>query len=99
MIERINAYKSSDGKCVGSIEDVQKYELELILAENGIAPSDTSKGITTVLIAHRDRVADVLTTGPKSRPAARAANGATRKRKPKSTPVVAAVGENGQVER
>ena len=87
MIEKIAAYKSSDGKFVGSIEDVQKYELEIILAENGIAPSDTSKGIVVVLLTHRARVADVLTTGPKSRPAARAANGGTRKRTPRAVAV------------
>lgn len=107
MIEKIAAYKSSDGKCVGSIEEVQRHELRILLTPGMI---DGEKGTDQdraaldtavhVIVENRDKVVDVLTTGPRSKPKARSVNGGTKKRTPKpAQAVVAPIGENGPVQR
>jgi hypothetical protein len=80
MIERINAYKSSDGTVVGSLEQVQRHELALLVSNAGTV----TEAIDSI-ITNRDKVVDILTTGPRSRPSARQINGGTKKRKPPVT--------------
>ena len=113
MIQKVTAYKSSDDKTFGTLEEVQRHELQQMFLAPNILPDAkqaatmnesqaaifVSKNIASIALENSEKLVDILTTTSKSRPAARAANGATRKRKPKSTPVVAAVGENGPVER
>lgn len=103
MIEKISAYKSSDGKFVGAIEEVHKYELKLLFeaAPMGVGvkgskeDADAVANAVACIVNNRDKVVDILTTGPKSKPSARSINGATRKKRtPRAVvPTVAAAPE------
>lgn len=85
MITKIQGYKSSDGKMHASIEDAQASELFEIVVEvhrdSGIPIVDTdAKLIVDGLMRHRDKIIDILTTTPSSKPKARAINGGRKKR-------------------
>lgn len=78
MITKINAYKTSDGAAHPTLEDAQKAELYSLLV--------TCNDITDLaahLLASKDRLLDILTTTPDSRPKARKVNGGTKNRTPK----------------
>ena len=96
MIEKIAAYKSSDGKVVGAIEEVQKHEIRLIAANDDGEVTPESNAAIDRIVAKRDLVVDILTTGPRSKSKARAINGGTKKRRVKDAGVVVApAGEFG----
>ena len=88
MISKIVAFKSSDGQTFDTLEKVQQHEIELIL--NTALPDNVKvSGNPTVhielaaktIIKHAEKVIDILTTKGGSRPAARKANGAVRKKR------------------
>lgn len=89
MIEKVTAYKSSDGKTFESLEAVQEHEVCLILSSARITPDPVEESVhgkivanvTKLLVGHKDRVIDILTTGPRSKPKARAINGGRKSRK------------------
>lgn len=102
MITPTKAYKASDGTLHATPEAAQEAELHAILAGaanqivttqdiNGPAASNIIMG---VVMKNRDAILDILTTGPRSRPARRKVNGAVApKRKAKA---VAATPEQAQ---
>jgi len=91
MITKTKAYTSSDGQVHATLEAAQRAELTAIFpacgaTDSGYWPTDA---IVNVICANADKIKDVLTTSNKSRPGARAINGATRKAKTKAKPPVA----------
>ena len=85
MIQPVKAYLASDGSLHASIEKVQETELRILLVEDAKMESQLAADAACVITAFRQQVVDILTTGPRSRPARRTINGATtKKRKAKS---------------
>lgn len=79
---KIEVYTTSDGTEHKSIEDAQKHDLLLLLdAGMGKDTAASAHSIAAWMITNREKVIDILTTGPKSKPTSRKINGATRKRK------------------
>lgn len=91
MILRVTAFKSSDGKTFESLEEVQKHEIEIILNSAPITNEaiDESRhaqivaNVCAAILNHKEKILDILTTGPRSKPKARSINGGTRKRTPR----------------
>lgn len=77
MIEKTIGYRTGE-KVFAFIEDAQREELRTLLKLDSSVNS-----IVDLMIDHSKEIVDILTTGPKSRPKARAVNGAKRIRKPK----------------
>lgn len=76
MITKTKAYTSSDGNVHATLEAAQRAELLGIFPETcSDGSSWTGTGIVNTLFEHADRIRDVLTTRPTSRPRARAVNG------------------------
>ena len=71
MIERTTAF-IVDGKAYTTLADAQSEALASIISlDKGNLPK--------TLVEHAEEVIDILTTGPRSKPKARAINGGTRK--------------------
>lgn len=88
MIEKTAAYKTSDGSTHLTLEQAQVHELDLLITEKC---SDRLEKLPSVLVQCSDRVIDILSTTPTSKPRARRINGGTKKRAPRtetSTPAV-----------
>lgn len=81
MITKTKSFTTSDGAVHATLEAAQLAELGHMFAEQG-------HPLLAKIVENRAAVVDVLSTGPRSRPAARAVNGATRKRttKPPAVP-------------
>lgn len=77
MIERIQAYRASDGTTHATLEEVQKHELSEVLCLTSGAPV---QDVAALIFEHRERVLDILTTSPTSKAKARKINGGTKKR-------------------
>src|SRR5262245_39439643 len=99
MIEKVISYRASDGAIFATLEQVKEHELCLLLAGKV-----TSEGIAVDCAAHKlvengSKVIDILSTGPKSIPKARAINGGTKKRKAKESaqPVLPTIEESNLV--
>lgn len=81
MITKVEAWKTSDGTLyeildAKSLDHAKAYEIAAIVSK--AAPKDLSE-IPDLIMAAKDQILDIWTTGPKSRPKARKANGAVRK--------------------
>jgi hypothetical protein len=76
MIEKTIGYKTGE-KVFAFIEDAQREEIARLLN------ADPEHQMIDAMITHSKEIVDILTTGPKSRPKARAVNGAKWIRKPK----------------
>jgi hypothetical protein len=85
VIEFVKAYKSSDGTICGSLEEVQRRELALILTRPGTMEGSPlavcMEELTSQIIDKAAQVIDVLTTKESSLPKARAVNGGKKPRK------------------
>lgn len=99
MIQPVKAYKASDGTLCESVEEVQRREVYLLVTDNLVTTGAGENGLTdqqindvVILITeHRDKLLDILTTGPRSRPARRTINGATTKKR-KAKPATPSAG-------
>lgn len=87
MIERVTAYKSSDGATFASLEEIQKHELMKLLGKLLPVPENQKEPLEIQLdqacmelIKQKQQVIDILTTGPRSKPKARSINGGTKRR-------------------
>jgi hypothetical protein len=90
MLTFVKAYQTSDGQTHASLEAAQQHEISEMLADGNPLPTPTHlPDIAKMIMDHRDKILDILTTKPSSRPAARKANGGTKKRKPAVTEPVA----------
>jgi len=79
------AYATSDGRTFTLLREAQKHELEQLCQEHGGESADT----LDVILAHAATVINILSTTASSRPKARKANGATRKRPTRVDPMAA----------
>lgn len=86
MIEKTTGYRIGD-KLFTTLDEAKSAGLiELCKASNGFANESACSDVADFILAHQGAILDILTTGPKSKPKARAINGSTRKpRKPKTT--------------
>lgn len=87
-MEYTKAIKTADGRAFFDLAEAQAHELFQLLAPHctatplGLADAQT-EAFCGLLIKEAEKVADILTTTPTSRPKARKINGATRKAKVK----------------
>lgn len=80
MIEHTKAYKVGENT-FSTLELAQRYELETMLK----GTTDLSlQSVCAWIVDNGDKVMDVLTTGPRSKPRARKINGGAKTRKPKT---------------
>lgn len=78
MITRTQAFVTSDNQTFAELDAAIGHELLIIF------PDDTT--VVETILKNRDRIVDLLTTTPTSKPRARKANGGTKKRKSATTP-------------
>ena len=104
MIEKVIAYKASNGQTFEKIEDVQRFEIEKMLIDDagpktmqgqGKPPPPPTKAMdiqvdvaAAVIVARKDRIIDILTTTARSKPKARAINGGRKSKRTLVTPMV-----------
>jgi len=77
MIEKTNAYRVGD-KTFGTLEEAQAHELVQVIAPI-VQETVMQRKAAEALIADKANVINILTMGPRAKPRARKANGATRK--------------------
>lgn len=82
MIEKTTGYKVGDAY-FATLSDAQIHELCEVFGPE--VPSDVEQ-IASRALACKDRIINILTTGPRSHPKARKANGATRKKRVAAVP-------------
>lgn len=96
MIDRVMAFKSSDGQLWAKLDEMQIHEMALLLSGLSAEPAtetggerglpgavdrfDKAKAQARDILRLKDRIIDVLTMSPKSKPKARAINGGTKTR-------------------
>lgn len=92
VIEFTKAFKASDGNAYFTIQEAQGAELEQLFRTlpAAIDAADLSAEVASFVVENSDKIVDILTTTESSRPKARKANGGTKKRQSKSTPVITA---------
>lgn len=82
-IKRTTAYEASDGTVHGSVEEAQQHEVAKLV--NSLEWEESAQtfypNIATLILRNRDTLLDILTTGPRSRPAARKKAGTTAPRR------------------
>jgi hypothetical protein len=82
MLQFTKAIRASDGAAFFDLDDAQCHELKLLFVpENGAAFS--FEAILEKIVAEKEKVIDILTTTPRSRPKARSLHGGKKNRKPK----------------
>lgn len=99
-IKRTTAFVASDGTLFSTIEEVRKRELQLLaLTHKEKTGCDVTDGGSHLLVSwiveNADAILDILTTGPRSRPAARKKAGTTAPKRAvgrRATKEVAAAG-------
>lgn len=79
MIERTSAFKVGE-KTFATLTEAQAHELGSLLFDEDCGNAD-SAAICNRILAHAEKVIDILSTKPTSKVRARKLNGATRKRK------------------
>ena len=78
MITKTQAYQVGD-KTFASLEEAQTHELSTsIEAGTENVSTDQCKAVALHLVANKEKIIDILTTGPRSKPKARKINGAKR---------------------
>jgi hypothetical protein len=96
MITFTKAYKTSDNETFDTIEGAQAHELENLFDEaaNGTLKPEELISLSTTVMNCKEKVIDILTMKPTSKPRARKANGGSKTRKaadpvPQPTPAQA----------
>lgn len=72
MITKTPAFQTSDNKTFPSLDEAQRHEIALTLHLDPGAPPE--KQLLDAIMSAREKIADILTTKPNSRPKARKAN-------------------------
>lgn len=85
MIQKTQAFKSSDGEIHASIGEAQFAELTNLLEPSIASAVNEQNGryVINAILENALKIIDILTTTPNSLPAARAVNGNKRPRKKK----------------
>jgi len=86
-IKKATAFTASDGSMHATVEEAQRREVNLLAAK---VPNDGKDGLNNddlveFVFTYREQLLDILTTGPRSRPAARKAKGTTLPRRAAAT--------------
>lgn len=90
MITKTAAFQTSDNKTHATLADAQKHEVLLLLSgSTGQATGFSVENCVDLIMAHKEKLVDILTTTASSKVRARKVNGGTKKRK--ATPDPAAV--------
>lgn len=80
MIIKTTSYQTSDGSIHPTIEAAQQHELaEFLKGTEAFDPDSDFNNIANKMVVQSEKLVDILTMKPSSRPKARKANGATRK--------------------
>lgn len=95
MITKTQSYSTTDGAIFHTLELAQVHELGRILGHGSSVQSEC-EAMGLLLVKHKEEVIDILSTGPRSIPKARAINGGSKKRKPK-TVVAPDIGEQREM--
>lgn len=79
MIQKQIAFTDSTGAVHATLEAAQAAEVQalFVTASFGV---ENAKAIAETMMALKDKLLDILTTTPESRPKARRVNGGTKKR-------------------
>lgn len=87
MLTFTKAVKTSDGQTFENLADAQAHELEKLLTQTEDPNSllDDISLIVKRIMNQSEKVADILTTTPTSKPSARRVNGGKKTRKPATT--------------
>lgn len=88
MITKVGAFKTSDGRTFETIEQAQQNEVEILLGVKDDKMPGTVAELSNLLMEHKDKLVDILTTTPSSKPRARSINGGRKKRKVTPDPAV-----------
>lgn len=83
MIQKTLSFTTSDGAIHATVELAQRHELVDFLKSSELVPDSLEK-IADHLIECKEAIVDLLTMKASSRPKARKANGAIRKRTTKT---------------
>ncbi len=89
MIQFTRSFCCSDGNVFSSLTLAQKHELGKLIKDTvgqsveNLSPTSAAD----IIVAHADKVIDILTTTATSRPKARKANGGRKPRKTLAAPV------------
>lgn len=75
MITFVKAFKTTTGKTFEELAAAQEAELVQLF------PADVAATVAQSIIANREKIIDILTTTPKSRPRGRRINGGHKKPK------------------
>lgn len=86
MITRAASFKTSNDKVFETLADAQQEEIAVILSGDG-NPGETLRTFCQKMVQNADKIVDVLSTTPTSKPRARRVNGGTKKRKPDAAAV------------
>lgn len=95
MITFTKSFKTSDGKVHATIDDAQQHELSCVFKDKYNATSAaeyTISQVVAMLVSHRERIVDILTTTANSKPKARSVNGGRKNRKTVITDAVVSIG-------
>lgn len=91
MLTKSPAWRASDGKAYFTLEEGQTAELAGLFShvEGKSQSEDLDVEYAKFIVQNKAKIMDILTTSETSRPAARKANGATRKPRTPKPKVVA----------
>ena len=82
MIEFTKAFKTSDEATHATLEAAQTHELSLLFrTESKQETGFNLENLCNLVMKHREKIVDILSTTASSRPKARRINGGTKKRK------------------
>lgn len=85
MITRMTGYTSSDGEMHATLAEAQFEELKILgLSATGFDVDDADRS-AQFIVDNADKILDILSTTPTSKPKARSINGGKKVRKPKAT--------------
>lgn len=77
MIQKTQAFKTSDGQTFEKIQEAQVHEIKLLLPDG----QSSSEEIASMIVIHADKIVDVLTTTARSKVLARKINGGRKQRR------------------
>jgi hypothetical protein len=78
MIERTLAFKTTDASTFSELHEAQEHEISLLHADLAT--------VASMILEYSDKIVDILTTTPTSKPKARKIHGGTKTRKPRVSP-------------
>lgn len=84
MLERVSAFKTTDGQTFSSVGEAQRHALLLLIPDGQRGNPVNPDYLAELMVNEAAKVVDILTTTERSLPRARKVNGGTKKRTPKA---------------